>query len=74
MTIHGSHGVLVQDNVAYDTYGHCYFTEDGGEKDTTFNGNLGLSTREGIVTPSDKEVTSVHGIMNIYFDISEPCC
>ena len=68
MTIHGSHGVLVQDNVAYDTYGHCYFTEDGGEKDTTFNGNLGLSTREGIVTPSDKEVRNVHGIQIYTFD------
>jgi len=55
VTIHGSHGVLIQDNVGYDTFGHCFFTEDGGEKDTTFNGNLGLSTRKGVVTPSDVE-------------------
>ena len=56
MTIHGSHGVLIQDNVGYDTRGHCFFTEDGGEKDTVFNGNLGLSTRTGVITPSDIEV------------------
>ena len=59
VTIHGSHGILVQDNVAYDTRGHCYFEEDGGEKDNTFNGNLGLTTRKGVVTPSDIEVNTI---------------
>ena len=48
--------MLIQDNVGYDTRGHCFFTEDGGEKDTVFNGNLGLSTRTGVITPSDIEV------------------
>ena len=57
VTIHGSHGVLVEDNVGYHTRGHCFFEEDGGEKDTTFNGNLGLSTMRGLVTPSDVQVS-----------------
>ena len=28
-------------NVAYDIIGHCYFTEDGAEKYTVMDGNLG---------------------------------
>ena len=45
ITVHGSHNVHVSDNVAYKTFGHCYFLEDGGEKYTTFHHNLGLVTR-----------------------------
>jgi len=55
VTIHGSHGVHVKDNVAHDTYGHCFFLEDGGEKRTVFEGNLGLTTRNGYLVPSDSE-------------------
>ena len=32
MTVHGTHGVNVVNNVAYNTFGHCYFLEDGGER------------------------------------------
>jgi cell migration-inducing and hyaluronan-binding protein len=46
LTIHGSHQVLVQNNVAYDTYGHCYFIEDGIETKNVLEGNLGLVTRQ----------------------------
>ncbi len=44
-----------QDNVAYDTRGHCFFLEDGGEKRTLFDHNLGLGTRKGGLTPSDTQ-------------------
>ena len=44
VTVHGSNGVFVQHNVAFDAPGHCYFLEDGIEKDNIFEGNLGLST------------------------------
>ena len=46
VTIHGSNGVEVTDNVAYDAPGHCYFLEDGIEEDNVFEGNLGLSIYE----------------------------
>ncbi len=57
LTIHGTHGVLAQSNVAYDTIGHCYFLEDGIETQNVLEGNLGLVTRaaaekEGLL-PSD---------------------
>lgn len=46
VTVHGTHNVLVKDNVAYDAPGHCYFLEDGNETGNRFIHNLGLSTRE----------------------------
>ena len=44
----------VKDNVCYNTIGHAYFIEDGGEKDTTFDGNLVASVKPGSLLPSDK--------------------
>ena len=55
MTVHGTHGVNVINNVAYNTFGHCYFLEDGGERNTTIAGNLGLVTRKGLTIPSDRK-------------------
>lgn len=43
-TIHGSNGVTLERNVAYNTTGHCYFIEDGAEVDNVLRYNLGLST------------------------------
>ena len=45
-----------KDNVCYNTFGHAYFIEDGGEKDTTFDGNLVTSVKPGSLSPSDKLV------------------
>lgn len=57
LTIHGTHKVVAQSNVAYDTIGHCYFLEDGVETQNVLEGNLGLVTRaaeEGqALLPSD---------------------
>ena len=47
----------MQDNVAYDTFGHCFFLEDGGEKRNVFNKNLGIGSRKNDLTPSDKRPT-----------------
>lgn len=55
VTVHGTHGVSVTNNVAYNTFGHCYFLEDGGEKYTTFHHNLGLVTQAGPTIPSDRQ-------------------
>eukprot|EP00850_Spirogloea_muscicola_P021960 SM000269S09915 [mRNA] locus=s269:76387:85016:- [translate_table: standard] len=45
VVIHGTANVTVSDNVAYDTAGHCYITEEGGETGNAFLRNLGLATR-----------------------------
>lgn len=43
--IHGTQGVTLANNVAYDVMGHAFFTEDGNEFGNTITGNLGLVTR-----------------------------
>ena len=46
LTVHGAHNIVIEDNVAFDTYGHCYFLEDGAEQGNLFRRNLGLVTRK----------------------------
>lgn len=54
IVVHRSHNLLVDGNVAYDTYGHCFMTEDGNEKGNTFSYNLGALTRRAIdLIPDD---------------------
>ncbi len=43
--IHGTQGIELEDNVAYDTIGHTYYLEDGSEVDNDLIHNLGLVTR-----------------------------
>lgn len=55
IVVHRSHELLVDGNVAYDTFGHCFMTEDGNEKGNVFSGNLGAVTRnvpQGGLIPS----------------------
>ncbi|KAF0310783.1 Cell surface hyaluronidase [Amphibalanus amphitrite] len=54
VTIHGTHNVTLENNVAYNHLGHCYFLEDGGEQHNTFLGNLGFGTKAGTLLPSDR--------------------
>ncbi|GIW24661.1 G8 domain-containing protein [Meiothermus sp.] len=46
VTIHGTSGVEVVGNVAYDNLGHCYFLEDGAETKNLLQDNLGILTRK----------------------------
>lgn len=43
--VHGTDHLLIDNNVAYDTFGHCYMTEDGMERFNTFQNNLGARTK-----------------------------
>jgi hypothetical protein len=36
------------------TRGHAYFLEDGGEKRTVLDGNLGLGQERGILIKADR--------------------
>ena len=44
--MHGTNDVLIEDNVAFDTRGHCYMTEDGTEYGNEFLRNLGAYTHD----------------------------
>ncbi|KAL3861721.1 hypothetical protein ACJMK2_007745, partial [Sinanodonta woodiana] len=58
VTIHGTHGILVKDNVCYRSLGHSYFLEDGGEKFNRFDGNLAIGTLTAKLIPSDTHPAS----------------
>lgn len=55
LTIHATNGVIVEDNVAFNTKGHCYFLEDGVEQDNQFIHNLGAYTRAGATIETDEK-------------------
>eukprot|EP01133_Synstelium_polycarpum_P020701 gene20701-24863_t len=54
LTIHGTSGLLVVNNFAYDHIGHCYFFEDSSEQRNYLDSNVGLVTRWGYLLPSDR--------------------
>ncbi|HEY4032010.1 MAG TPA: G8 domain-containing protein [Caulobacteraceae bacterium] len=45
VTIHGTNNVRIQNNVTYNTVGHCYFMEDAVETGNQFIHNLGMMTK-----------------------------
>jgi cell migration-inducing and hyaluronan-binding protein len=45
VTVHGTNDVRVENNVTYNTVGHCFFLEDGIETGNQFIHNLGMMTK-----------------------------
>src|SRR5678815_2908828 len=45
VTVHGTNDLQVQNNVTYNTVGHCFFLEDGIEHGNQFVHNLGIQTK-----------------------------
>jgi cell migration-inducing and hyaluronan-binding protein len=45
VTIHGTDNLLVENNVTYNTVGHCFFMEDGIESGNRLVHNLGIQTK-----------------------------
>jgi cell migration-inducing and hyaluronan-binding protein len=45
VTIHGTDNLLVENNVTYNTVGHCFFMEDGIEQGNRLVRNLGIQTK-----------------------------
>jgi hypothetical protein len=44
VVVHGTNKLRIEDNVAYDTKGHCFMTEDGIETGNEFIRNMGAQT------------------------------
>ncbi|KAL7565473.1 hypothetical protein ACA910_012212 [Epithemia clementina (nom. ined.)] len=55
VVIHGSHNTTIQENIAYNTCGHCFLTEDGGEVNNKFVRNLGSNTIPAVQLVRDGE-------------------
>jgi cell migration-inducing and hyaluronan-binding protein len=45
VTVHGTNNLQVENNVTYNTVGHCFFMEDGIEHGNQFVHNLGIQTK-----------------------------
>ncbi len=45
VTVHGTHNARVENNVTFNTVGHCFFLEDGVETGNRFIANLGIQTK-----------------------------
>ncbi|MEO0063570.1 MAG: hypothetical protein RLZZ08_2130, partial [Pseudomonadota bacterium] len=45
VTVHGTNNVQVENNVTYNTVGHCFFLEDAVETGNRFIHNLGIMTK-----------------------------
>ncbi len=45
VTVHGTNDVRVENNVTYNTVGHCFFLEDAVEHGNQFIHNLGILTK-----------------------------
>jgi cell migration-inducing and hyaluronan-binding protein len=45
VTVHGTHDLRVENNVTYNTVGHCFFLEDGIETGNEFVRNLAIQTK-----------------------------
>lgn len=45
VTVHGTNFVRIENNVTYNTVGHCFFMEDGIEHDNEYIQNLAIQTK-----------------------------
>src|SRR5687767_3127128 len=45
VTVHGTNFLRIENNVTYNTVGHCFFLEDGIEHGNEFIGNLAIQTK-----------------------------
>jgi len=45
VTVHGTNNLSIQNNVTYNTVGHCFFMEDGIETGNQFVRNLAIQTK-----------------------------
>jgi cell migration-inducing and hyaluronan-binding protein len=53
VTVHGTNNLQVQNNVTYNTVGHCFFMEDGIETGNQFVRNLAIQTKCHTSKPCD---------------------
>ena len=45
VTVHGTNNLLIENNVTYNTVGHCFFMEDGIETGNAFIRNVAIQTK-----------------------------
>jgi cell migration-inducing and hyaluronan-binding protein len=53
VTVHGTNNVQIQNNVTFNTVGHCFFLEDGIETGNQYVHNLAIQTKCHMTKPCD---------------------
>ena len=53
VTVHGTNNLQVENNVTYNTVGHCFFLEDGIETGNQYIRNLAIQTKCHTSKPCD---------------------
>ncbi len=59
VTVHGTNNVRVENNVTFNTVGHCFFLEDAVETGNQFVHNLGIQTKCHPTLPCESRPTSL---------------
>ncbi|HET9220285.1 MAG TPA: G8 domain-containing protein [Terriglobia bacterium] len=62
VTVHGTNHVRVENNVAYNNVGHCYFLEDGVEHGNQYLNNLGILTK----CHTNRACNSTNAVVGVY--------
>src|SRR5215472_5276927 len=62
VTVHGTNNVRVENNVAYNNVGHCYFLEDGVEHGNQYLNNLGILTK----CNTTRACNSTNSVVGVY--------
>jgi cell migration-inducing and hyaluronan-binding protein len=62
VTVHGTNNVRVENNVAYNNVGHCYFLEDGVEHGNQYLNNLGILTK----CHTTRACNSTNAVVGVY--------
>ncbi len=62
VTVHGTNNLQVENNVTFNTVGHCFFMEDGIEHGNQFVHNLGIQTKCHTSNPCDPTNLAPFGI------------
>ncbi|GJP81332.1 hypothetical protein CLOP_g11497 [Closterium sp. NIES-67] len=62
MVIHATSNMSIEDNVTYETKGHCFLVEEGSETGNVFRRNLGMSVRqvERVIPPDTSDPYGFH--------------
>lgn len=64
ITMHGTNGLLVEHNVAYDNKGHAYFLEDGVEVNNIIQYNLAVFTKSHTSLLNVDQTPAAYWIVN----------
>ena len=62
VTVHGTNNIRVENNVAYNNVGHCYFLEDGVEHGNQYLNNLGILTK----CHTNRACNSTNAVVGVY--------